>query len=83
VTKMTNDQPVQTPAPPASEEILLPAPSAVPLAAGIALTLVVIGLGISVWISVLGAVGLAASLYRWIGDSRRDISELPEAPEAD
>jgi hypothetical protein len=80
---MTNDQPVQTPAAPASEEIHLPSSSAVPLAAGIAVTLVVIGMGISLWISALGAVGLVACLHRWIGDSRSEIAELPEAPESD
>ena len=79
---MTNEQPVQTPAAPAGEEIHLPGPSAVPFATGIAVTLVVIGLGISLWITALGAVGLVACLYRWISDTRKSIAELPEAPES-
>ena len=80
---MTNEQPVQTPAAPAGEEIHLPGPSAVPFATGVAVTLVVIGLGISIWISALGAVGLVACIYRWVNDTRRDIAELPEAPESE
>ncbi len=80
---MSNDQPVQTPAAPAGEEIHLPAPSAVPFATGIAVTLVVIGLGLSLWITALGAVGLVACIYRWVNDTRHEIAELPEAPESD
>ena len=83
MTKMNTNQPVQTPAAPASEEIHLPAASAVPLAAGIALTLVVVGFGVSLWISALGALGLVACVSRWIGDTRSDVAELPEAPESD
>ena len=80
---MRNDQPVQTPAAPVGEEIHLPGPSAIPLLTGIATTLVVVGLGLSIWISAIGAVGLVLCILRWVGDTRRDIAELPEGHPAD
>lgn len=80
---MSDHEPVQTPAPPVSEEIHLPGPSAIPLLTGIAVTLVVVGLGLSIWISVIGAAGLVWCLLRWVGDTRRDIAELPEGHPAD
>lgn len=80
---MSNDQPVQSPAPPVSEEIHLPGPSAIPLLTGISTTLVVVGLGLSLWISVVGAIGLVLCILRWVGDTRSDIAELPEGHTAD
>ncbi|MEI7888976.1 MAG: hypothetical protein WCI34_01585 [Actinomycetes bacterium] len=76
---MSVDQPVQVKAQPASEEIHLPGPSAIPLVTAIAITLVVIGLGLSLWITAVGAVLLVGCLTRWIGDTRRSVAELPEA----
>jgi multisubunit Na+/H+ antiporter MnhC subunit len=80
---MHNEQATQTPAAPAGEELHLPKASAVPLAAAVSITLIVIGLGLTFWITALGLVGLGATLYRWIGDTRRSIAELPEAPDAE
>jgi uncharacterized membrane protein len=44
----------------------------------IALTLIVIGTTINWLFSIIGVVLLVITLYRWIGDTRRDIAELPE-----
>ena len=76
---MSDNQPVQTQAAPAGEEIHLPGPSAIPLFTAIAITLVVIGLGLSLVISAIGAVLLVICIVRWISDTRRDIAHLPEA----
>ncbi|MGA2927961.1 MAG: hypothetical protein ABSG43_18600 [Solirubrobacteraceae bacterium] len=66
------------PAQPASEDIHLPGPSLLPLVTAIALTLIVIGTTINWLFSIIGVVLLVITLYRWIGDTRRDIAELPE-----
>ena len=80
---MRDDQPVQVQAEPAGEEIHLPGSSAIPLLTAIAVTLVVVGLGTSIIISLIGAVFLVLCLVRWVADTRHDIGELPEAPSGD
>ncbi|HEY1508886.1 MAG TPA: hypothetical protein VGF93_07800 [Solirubrobacteraceae bacterium] len=65
-------------APPASEEIHLPGPTLLPFAMAIGITLMVIGTTISWLISIVGAIIFLVTLFRWVRDTRRDISELPE-----
>ena len=72
-----SDHPV--PAPPSGEELHLPGPSLLPFLAAIAITLAVIGTTISLVISLIGLVALVIIVWRWIGDTRRDIAELPES----
>jgi hypothetical protein len=64
-------------APPAGEELHLPEPSLVPIlnAAGVALTLV--GLTITLYVSVVGLLLFFFTLVRWIRDTTHEISELP------
>ena len=64
-------------APPAGEELHLPEPSLVPIlnAAGVALTLV--GLSITLYVSVVGLLLFFFTLVRWIRDTTHEISELP------
>jgi Flp pilus assembly protein TadB len=66
------------PAPPAGEEVHLPGPSILPLLAAVAITLIVVGTTISLIISVVGLVALVIIVWRWVGDTRRDIANLPE-----
>jgi hypothetical protein len=63
--------------PPAGEEIHLPGPSLLPflLAIGIALGIVGITLGWVFWIP--GVILSVVVIVRWIGETRRDIEELP------
>jgi hypothetical protein len=72
------DEHVEGPdAPPAGEAVHLPGPSYIPAVTALGLTLAVVGIVLS-WILV--AIGLAitaVAVRRWIGDTRRDISELP------
>jgi Flp pilus assembly protein TadB len=65
-------------APPAGEEIHLPGPSLLPFMTAIAITLVVIGTTLGWWMSIVGGVFLVILVVRWVGDTRRDIEELPE-----
>jgi hypothetical protein len=71
-----SDHPV--PAPPAGEEIHIPGPSLLPFACAIAITLIVIGTTINLILSVIGLIAFVIIVIRWIGDTRRDIAELPE-----
>ena len=71
-----SDHPAQTPPP--GEEIHLPGPSIKPLLAAIAITLIVVGTTISLVLSIIGLVALVIIVWRWVGDTRRDIADLPE-----
>ena len=50
------------PVPPAGEEIHLPGPTIIPLAAAIAITLIVIGTTLGWWLSVVGGVALVLAV---------------------
>jgi tellurite resistance protein TehA-like permease len=65
------------PAPPAGETVHLPGPSYVPVVTAFGLTIAITGIVIS-WVLVgMGVVITVVALWRWISDTRRDISELP------
>ena len=71
------DHPV--PAPPAGEELHLPGPSLLPFLTAVAITLIVVGTTISLIVSIVGVVALVILVIRWVADTRRDVSELPES----
>lgn len=64
-------------APPVGEEIHLPAPSLVPIVNAFGITLALVGVIVTPVLTVVGVVAFLWSTVRWIGDTRRDISELP------
>jgi hypothetical protein len=70
------DHPV--PASPSGEEIHLPGPTVKPLLCAIAITLSVIGTTINLIISAFGLIMLVIIIILWVGDTRRDVAELPE-----
>jgi Flp pilus assembly protein TadB len=64
-------------APPAGEEIHMPAPSIIPVINAAALALAIVAITIS-WIVVAAAVIVfLATTIRWVADVRRDIADLP------
>ena len=65
-------------APPAGEEIHLPGPTVLPVAMAVGITFAVIGTTITWLLSIVGVIIFLVTLYMWIRDTRRDISELPE-----
>ena len=68
-------------APPAGEEIHLPAPSILPVLLAVGITLTLIGLTTFIELTVIGAVLTVACVARWIKDTRREVDELPlDAP---
>ena len=61
----------------AGEAIHLPGPSYQPVLLGFGLTLAVTGLVLFPVLAVIGLVISLITLYLWIRDTRREISELP------
>jgi len=63
--------------PPVGEEIHLPGPSVQPLLVAVGTTIALVGLTMS-WIAVaVGCVIVVGTVARWIGDTRREMAELP------
>jgi hypothetical protein len=73
-----NDSEHPTQAPPAGEQLHLPGPSIKPFLTAIAITLGVIGTRINIILSIVGLIALVIIVVMWVGDTRRDIAELPE-----
>ena len=69
--------PVETQAPPVGEEIHMPEPSLVPIVNAVGLSLAIVGITLSVFVTAVGVVIFLVSLVRWIRDARHEISELP------
>lgn len=69
--------PLEPEAPPTGEEVHLPGPSILPLLTAAGITLAVVGVTTSLILVIGGAVLTIACVLRWIGDTRRDIDELP------
>jgi hypothetical protein len=65
------------PAPPPGESVHLPGPSYIPVVTAFGLTLAVVGVVLSLVVCGLGVVITVIGVWRWIRDTRRDISELP------
>ena len=66
-----------TAAPPAGEEVHMPAPSILPLINAAALALAIVSITISWWLVGFAMLVFLATAVRWVRDVRRDISELP------
>jgi hypothetical protein len=66
-----------TAAPPAGEEVHMPAPSILPLINAAALALAILSITISWWLVGFGMLVFLATAVRWVRDVRRDIAELP------
>ena len=73
-----NDSEHPSQAPPAGEQLHLPGPSIKPFITAIAITLIVIGTTINILLSIFGLIVLVIVVAMWIGDTRRDIADLPE-----
>jgi type IV secretory pathway TrbD component len=67
----------ESPAAPAGEPVHLPGPSYLPVVTAFGLTLAVTGVVLSWILTGLGVVITVVAVWRWIRDTRRDISELP------
>ena len=73
---MANEDP-QTQVPPTGEEIHLPGPTILPLLTAAGITLALVGVTTTWVLSIAGGLLTIVCVWRWIGDTRRDISQLP------
>ena len=63
--------------PPPTEEIHLPEPSFLPVIVALGLTLAIVGVVFTWVMVVIGGLIFLVALFRWIGQTRREMSELP------
>ena len=64
-------------APPVGERIHIPAPSVLPLINAAGLAFAIVSITLSWWLVAFGALVFVVTAIKWIGETRRDISELP------
>jgi hypothetical protein len=63
--------------PPVGEEIHLPEPSLLPILNAVGVTLAIIGITLSPFISAAGLILFVVTLVRWIVAARRELAALP------
>ena len=63
--------------PPPGEAIHLPGPSYLPVLTAFGITIALVGIVIAWFLVVIGVVITLIVVFRWIRDTREDISELP------
>jgi hypothetical protein len=63
--------------PPPTEEIHLPDPSYLPVLVAFGLTIAIVGIVLSWVVVALGLIIFLIALFRWIGQTRREMAELP------
>ena len=63
--------------PPAGEEIHLPGPSMMPVLTAVGITLALVGVTTFIELTVVGVIMTVVCIWRWVGDTRREIEELP------
>jgi hypothetical protein len=66
-----------SPAPPPGEPVHLPGPTYLPVVTALGLTLAVCGVVLSTVMTGIGLVITVIAIWRWIRDTRQDISDLP------
>ena len=67
----------QTDPPPVGEEIHLPGPSLIPLLTAVGITVALVGVTTTWFLTIAGGILTLVCIIRWVRDTRRDISELP------
>jgi hypothetical protein len=64
-------------APPAGEVVHLPGPSYLPVVTAAGVSIAVVGVVVFWVLVVIGGLVALVGVWRWIADTRRDVSELP------
>jgi hypothetical protein len=70
--------PLERPVPPSGEEIHLPGASVQPVLLAAGLTLSLLGLTLGNFVLFSGVILSVWVIVRWIADTRREMSHLPE-----
>ena len=68
---------LETEAPRVGEEIHKPEPSLQPILNAVGVTLAIVGITLSIWMTIIGALLFLVTLVKWIRASAREMSELP------
>jgi hypothetical protein len=63
--------------PPASEQVHLPGATYLPAWTAFGITIALVGVILSWVIAAIGALIAVAAIWKWIGETRQDISQLP------
>ncbi len=64
--------------PPPGEHIHLPGPSLQPILVAFGVTLTLVGVTMGRFVLICGLLLTTITIIRWIGDTRREMRELPE-----
>ena len=63
--------------PPAGEQVHLPGATYLPAWTAFGITIALVGVVLNWVIAGIGAVIAVVAIWKWIGETRRDISQLP------
>jgi Mg2+/citrate symporter len=63
--------------PPTGEQVHMPRPSWLPVLLAVGLMLALIGVTISIFLTIVGLLITLPVLWRWIRSTREEMSELP------
>jgi hypothetical protein len=74
---MSDQSDINGAAPPVGEEIHMPAPSILPIINAAGLALAIVSLTLTWYLVAVGLIIFLVTAVRWIGDTRRDIADLP------
>ena len=74
---MADEQTSDGDAPPPGESIHLPDPSYLPVIVAAGISLAVVGVVIAWYVFAIGLATAVVSVGRWIGQTRREMAELP------
>ncbi len=64
-------------APPSGEDIHMPEPSLLPILNAVGVTLALVGLTLSIAVTIIGLLLFLATLVSWIRAAAHELSELP------
>jgi len=68
---------VETEAPPVGEEVHMPEPSILPIVNAVGVTLALVGITLSLAVSIIGLTLFLITLVAWIRAASHEMSELP------
>ncbi len=68
---------LETEAPPVGEEVHMPEPSMLPIVNAVGVSLSIVGLTLSIAITIIGLIIFLVTLVAWVRAATHEISELP------
>ena len=68
---------LETEAPPVGEQVHMPEPSLLPILNAVGVTFAIVGVTLSLWLTIAGSLLFLVTLVQWIRAAAREMSELP------